>query len=140
MERKNALASARESGTGGHQSSRSKGKDIKVLKSEFLNRETEPSTGSTGSVIQQLETSIEKMETSGVGTGEFSLPDISLIEPNSRKQQVSFFVKKNRIKNLQKFKCSLCTGDVFYKQLQRNHRLLVNHQLREAQEPNWLGR
>ena len=76
MERKNALASARQSG--GYPSSRSKGKDIKVLKSEFLNRETEPSTGSTGSVIQQLETSIEKMETSGVGTGQFSLPYFSL--------------------------------------------------------------
>ena len=79
MERKNALASARQSGPGGHPGSQSKGKDIKVLKSEFLNRETEPSTGSTGSVIQQLETSIEKMETSGVGTGKFSLPDISII-------------------------------------------------------------
>ena len=30
--------------------------------------------------------------------------------------------------------------DVFYKQLQRNHRLLVNHQLKEVQQPNWLGR
>ena len=53
----------------GREASRSKGKDIKVLKSEFLNREAEPLTGSTGSVIQQLETSIEKMETSGVDTG-----------------------------------------------------------------------
>ena len=72
MERKNALASARQSGTVGNPSSRSKGKDIKVMKSEFLNRETEASTGSTGSVIQQLETSIEKMENSGVGSGPFS--------------------------------------------------------------------
>lgn len=100
MERKNALASARQSGTAGYPSSRSKGKDIKAMKSEFLNRDTEASTGSTGSVIQQLETSIEKMENSGVGT-----------------------------------------EDVFYKQLQRNHRLLVNHQLREAPaEPNWQAR
>ena len=76
MERKNALTSARQSGTAGHPSSRSRGKDIKVMKSEFLNRETEASTGSTGSVIQQLETSIEKMESSGVGTGQLSLTDI----------------------------------------------------------------
>ena len=75
MERKNALASAAKQNcaTGrlpsGREASRSKGKDIKVLKSEFLNREPEPLTGSTGSVIQQLETSIEKMETSGVDTG-----------------------------------------------------------------------
>ena len=75
MERKNALASAakQNSATGrlpsGREASRSKGKDIKVLKSEFLNREPEPLTGSTGSVIQQLETSIEKMESSGVDTG-----------------------------------------------------------------------
>ena len=73
MQRKNALAIVRQSGTFGQPSRRqqSKGKDIKVMKSEFLNRETEAPTGSTGSVIQQLETSIEKMENSGVPTGLF---------------------------------------------------------------------
>ena len=95
MERKNALASARQSGPGGHPGSQSKGKDIKVLKSEFLNRETEPSTGSTGSVIQQLETSIEKMETSGVGTGKFSLPDISIILKIPKKRIGSKIFKKS---------------------------------------------
>ena len=42
--------------------------------------------------------------------------------------------------SLLKLNCSPCTEDVFYKQLQRNHRLLVNHQLKETQEPNWLAR
>ena len=88
MERKNALTSARQSGTAGHPSNRSRGKDIKVMKSEFLNRETEASTGSTGSVIQQLETSIEKMESSGVGTGQLSLTVIWFLKT------IAFFMKE----------------------------------------------